>query len=355
MMKLKNRDGWWHVHGTTRNTKGEIVTIRRSTGLPATKEYRKAAQTRLAELERSGKYTRRPGKIREFQRSWETAKTPGRADAGNIQMFVDTFGDRRPDDVSPSEYRAFLQANFARPKTDAKAATMRRRRDSVSSFMRHVHEETKGDIDSDTMSMFTKLDLPQADNFRTYFLDADTRDRFVAAFPSQYRGAVGFMFHTGCRFSEMARLKWRDVDEPMGVVTFKNRKNRARIWRERTVPVSERAMSFLPVRRADNDTVFGDMPHRQLYRAHRSVCVSLGVDPPDVRFRIHDYRHTFATLSHHGGMDIANVAALIGDTVQTTIERYVHQTPWSLGKALAGVAGPVRAAPTGTVIGRGVT
>ena len=284
--------------------------------------------------------------------AWIKQKNPGKSDVGQVVGFLREFGKKRPGDVDPADYLAWLLRPDAKgwvKGRDVRPSTSARRRDAVNSLLNFFEWTHPGSVPK----FFAKPPLAAADNRRTYFLETDVRDAFIAAFPEGYRPLIAFLFHTGCRWSEMANLRWDDVEDKDATlcVTFRNRKNKSRTWCYRTIPLSTDAAATLSARGHPNEYVFTDPKHGgkvrydATYRLHRKVCKATGADPVGGTFRIHDYRHTWATLAHHQGMEIGNVAAMLGDTVQTTSRRYVHQTPRSLMNALDKIAAKPRPTP----------
>ena len=86
----------------------------------------------------------------------------------------------------------------------------------------------------------------------------------------------------------------------------------------------------------------GMLIHNDMYRLHRVISQQMDIGPNLKKgqyFRIHEYRHTWATLAHAAGMDISNVAKHIGDTIETAMRRYIPITAEALGDALEAVEG----------------
>jgi integrase len=189
----------------------------------------------------------------------------------------------------------------------------------------------------------------------TSFLSATTED---ADFPL-YRLAAA----TGMRRGEILGLRWRDVDLEAGRVSVRQQYTRQGSHLGFGPPKSKKSLRTVEI---DAGTVEALMSHRVSQAkgaGSTAVSGSVGFDlvfcrpdgsplDPNVvgrRFgrlvrkvdslpviRLHDLRHTHATLLLEDGVDVKTVSERLGhDSVQTTLELYGHVTPRMRANAAA--------------------
>ncbi len=124
---------------------------------------------------------------------------------------------------------------------------------------------------------------------------------------------------TGCRQGELRTLKWSEYRE--GNLYLRDSK-----VGPRTVWLSSSARSLLDSLPRTSDWAFpapsgnDAMPNESLYRVWRVVRVAAGL--PDLR--LHDLRHSFASLALRRGETLLTIGRLLGHLDPTTTLRYAH-------------------------------
>lgn len=167
---------------------------------------------------------------------------------------------------------------------------------------------------------------------------------------------VRLLLLTGARFGEVAAMRWEQLDLEGGVWT----KPAATTKQNKThrVPLSAAALSVLNKRRttADNSTspikrhttnraaqkdspwVFpgdGENGHMTTIRSFwAAICKRADIKGA----RVHDLRHTFASLLVSAGESLPVVGALLGHTQARTTSRYAHLMDDSLRSATEKIA-----------------
>jgi len=133
--------------------------------------------------------------------------------------------------------------------------------------------------------------------------------------------AVRLLIFTGCRLSEILNLRWDDVDWEHGCLNLRDSKTG-----QRFVPLGQFALDFLQntSRQAGNPFVCpGARPMRplvNLQRPWRRLRERAGLE--DVR--LHDLRHSFASMGAGVGMSLPVIGKLLGHTQAQTTMRYSH-------------------------------
>ena len=133
--------------------------------------------------------------------------------------------------------------------------------------------------------------------------------------------AVRLLMLTGCRLSEIQKLRWEHVDLEAGELRLPDTKTGARM-----VPLSKAAtavLSSLP-RDADNPWVIaGKKPGAHLTDLqHPWRRIRARAELDDVR--IHDLRHSFASRALALGESLPMIGKLLGHTQVQTTARYAH-------------------------------
>jgi len=134
--------------------------------------------------------------------------------------------------------------------------------------------------------------------------------------------AFRLLIVTGCRCSEIFRLRWDEVDLERGVLNLKDSKTGPK-----TVALSEAAITILEglPRVAGNPHVIVGWRHEQPYlgeaKAWERIRTRAGLE--DVR--IHDLRHAFASVAiSNSGASLALVGGALGHSSPASTGRYAH-------------------------------
>jgi integrase len=133
--------------------------------------------------------------------------------------------------------------------------------------------------------------------------------------------AIRMLMYTGCRLGEILSLKWTDVFLKEGYLHLKDSKTG-----EKTIPLNESAKEVLGKLKQENGNPYvfvGEKPGTCLTTLKRAWTKIRGLaNLKDVR--IHDLRHTFASLAIKQGVDLYTVSKLLGHKNIATTTRYAH-------------------------------
>ena len=149
--------------------------------------------------------------------------------------------------------------------------------------------------------------------------------------------ALLFMLLTGCRRGEALNAQWSQIDLHQRIWTKPSAETKQR--REHRVPISTAVVELLYRRRAEPVGAYifpGRLgaPLCDVRRTWQSVCKQTGIG----NVRIHDLRHTFASLVASSGQSLLVVGELLGHTTAQTTKRYAGLYDDSLRSAAEGVA-----------------
>lgn len=195
------------------------------------------------------------------------------------------------------------------------------------------------------------VQLPRDESIKEkmHFMTAAESLAVVMAHPPRYQPLMAFLRGTGARFGEATALTGRDfqLDVPQPTVRIekawkRDKNDRFYIGPPKTKK-SRRSISLPPslvkmmrplVEKAGPDgLVFttsygGPVRHSTFYEFWDTALTSLGYKGSGERPRIHDMRHTHASLMLGGGMSPFELSRRLGhESINTTVDRYSHLVP----------------------------
>ena len=146
---------------------------------------------------------------------------------------------------------------------------------------------------------------------------------------------------TGCRLSEIQTLKWDYVDFENAALHLPDSKSGSK-----TVHLGPPALKILiGIESIEGNpwVITGKLENTHLQepqRPWRRIRARAGLD--DVR--IHDLRHTFASIAVSGGHGLPMIGKLLGHTQVQTTARYAHLATDPVKRAAADVSASIEAA-----------
>jgi len=161
------------------------------------------------------------------------------------------------------------------------------------------------------------------------FLSADEMGRLGAALaeaertqthPSAVVAAIRLLCFTGCRAGEILTLRWEHVDFEGRRLNLADSKTGAK-----TIHLNAPALEVLAgiEQRPDNPFVLasrGQSYYQNLRRSWLALRKAVRLDG----VRLHDLRHSFASVGAAGGLSLPMIGALLGHTQPATTARYAH-------------------------------
>ncbi|MFZ4553667.1 MAG: tyrosine-type recombinase/integrase [Burkholderiales bacterium] len=169
------------------------------------------------------------------------------------------------------------------------------------------------------------------------FLSPDEARALLSACAPDLRSLVEAALLTGCRFSELARIKAGDVNLDRQTVHITSE---AKSGRGRHVPLNEAGKQLFAKLVSDNDrselvfrrpngSGWGKNHHvRPLQAANQAA----GIAPP---IRFHELRHTYASQLAQQGVDLLTISKLLGHAdTRITARHYAHLSDQTLRSAV---------------------
>ena len=197
-----------------------------------------------------------------------------------------------------------------------------------------------------------KCDLPQKEKFVGGFYNQTQVDELLDAIGDDpLKPAIMLGCYYGLRRSEIAGLRWQDIDFELGTISIRNtvvRHTKELIEREETKTIkSRRTLAILP----STEGFFLNLKRQQAanrlligskYIDSNKVCVHNNGEPfkpsyisqhfallltkyglPKIRF--HDLRHTAASLLIKSGLPYKQIQEMMGhELITTTMDTYGH-------------------------------
>lgn len=185
----------------------------------------------------------------------------------------------------------------------------------------------------------TFLNAAQLGAIGTALVDAEER----GANPSAV-AIIRLLAFTGARKSEIASLKWQEVDAERGYLRLGDSKTGAKV-----VPIGAPAIKVLSTipRVEGTDYVFpasGGKGHFQgTEKVWRAVREAAGFPS----LRLHDLRHSFASVGLARGDALPVIGAILGHADVKTTNRYAHLADDPVRRAADGISRTVHAAFSG--------
>ena len=178
-----------------------------------------------------------------------------------------------------------------------------------------------------------KLAKVKFSNQITRYLTMDEQERLLASYVAHVQPIILTLCYEGCRTQEALQLQWRHVDLARGTLYFDRTKN----GEPRTVPIHPRVMEAIQTIRDARGTLaeghvflnrlgqpYADTRDYRLpggnplRKAHKTACRRAGI----TEFRVHDWRHHWASRCVMEGIDLETIKRMGGWKSLRMLERY---------------------------------
>lgn len=189
----------------------------------------------------------------------------------------------------------------------------------------------------------------QREDERVAHLHDEEREALIRSYNPHANPPMLLLAYAGLRTQEALRLDWRDVDLRNGKLTIGG-STRTKSGRVRRVPLHRRPRMVLwglweaagrpsrgPVFFSAKGAPYSDTRGQggnPLAQAHITACKRAGV----VGFRVHDWRHDFATRFLAGGGDVRSLMQIMGWSTTRMVQRYVTYRDEQLAAIVARVS-----------------
>lgn len=139
---------------------------------------------------------------------------------------------------------------------------------------------------------------------------------------------VALLLYTGCRNGELLSLTWDNVYLDDGYLIIRNSlsKNKKTVYK----PLNKQALAILDSLPKGTHWVFYNQKTGKNYRTFRKAWLTALSVARLSNVRIHDLRHTFASLLVQNGIPLYHVSQLLGHSDTRITQRYAHLSPNNL-------------------------
>lgn len=181
----------------------------------------------------------------------------------------------------------------------------------------------------------------QENNERHRFLSGDEIARFLDALAKDENSTAAafleFLLYTGVRRSEALNAKWENVDMFKKVWFIPRSKN----GKHRHVILNAKALELLQRLPHINPYLFpGKLEGKPLNNPQK--CFIRTLERAGIKdFRIHDLRHTHASIAINNGASLYEVQHLLGHSQTKTTSRYAHLADETLRRVSDGVSSAI--------------
>ncbi|WP_397585819.1 tyrosine-type recombinase/integrase [Sphingorhabdus sp.] len=252
--------------------------------------------------------------IKTYKRSWE-------CDVSLLNNhLLPAFGSRYIDTITRRDIQKLITSRLDMGKAPGTC-------DRILILARHIFNSAiKWKTPGVKANPAKEVDLLKVDNKRERFLsEEEVRRLYSAVLASEnpmLKYIVPMLLLTGARKREVLDARWEDfdVDNRLWRIPF------TKSGRPRTVPMSDGVMSVLDTvpRIAGSPCVFPNPDTKKPY-----VAIHYAWDTARKRaglkdVRMHDLRHSFASILINSGRSLYEVQHLLGHTQVKTTERYAH-------------------------------
>lgn len=181
--------------------------------------------------------------------------------------------------------------------------------------------------DTNVKNPFNGFKLFEEDFIPTY-LNKDDCQRLLQACKRYGNGVfsayIALLIYTGCRAGELITLQWENVylDEGYFIIRNSLSKNKKTVYK----PLNDKARQVLQElkdAKLSNQWVFVNVNTGTHYKSFKKPWATV-LQMAQLDIRMHDLRHTFASLLIQQGVPIYHVSQLLGHSDTRITQRYAH-------------------------------
>jgi len=342
-------------NGGGRKVATKRITLGRTTTLNAD-EARKAARDILAAVRlgqdpaRERTLNRRTPIVREFVERYLTEEAELKLKPGTVANYRIYFRKHVIPEIGAVKMNALSSADVAKLHRKigvAKTVTANRVVEAISSLYRYaatVGVVEKGFNPTSGISAFREvrrerfLTSNELQRLGATLREAETvglpwntdekkstakhlpkLEKRLIVFSSYVTAAIRLLLFTGCRLREILRLRWNEIDFERGMIFLPDSKTG-----KRTVVLNAPALTVLnSLERIGGYVILGekfDRPRSDLNRPWSRITAHAKLET----LRIHDLRHSFASIGAGAGLGLPIVGKLLGHATPITTARYAH-------------------------------
>lgn len=140
----------------------------------------------------------------------------------------------------------------------------------------------------------------------------------------EFRALLWFAWWTGCRPSELRALRWEQISNDCQTAVMLEHKNDRKVAKPRTIFFPPNASAILRRHRKDKGSVFLNTRGRP-WTKNAVVCRMRRLrERTGLQGTAYAYRHSYATRALASGVGPADVAEIIGTSIEIISRNYAH-------------------------------
>lgn len=236
---------------------------------------------------------------------------------------ADFFGEKKFDRIEKKDVEDFI---FWRSRQTSKKTGKAITRDTVNLELVALNTIFKRLISAGILTDSPARDIKQLpENVRSFHvLSLEEGKIYLMACPQPLQDVASLMIETGMRPSEIYYLKRENVSLQKSYLQIENSKTKSsnrKVWLSNKASkiLRDRLKRFTGVYLFPKGESDGAPPTYQLNDQHRTA-----LDRINLKFRLYDCRHTFATRAVESGIDLLTLAHLLGHSSLDEVMRYAH-------------------------------
>jgi len=138
------------------------------------------------------------------------------------------------------------------------------------------------------------------------------------------------LMETGARSEALRTLKWEQVDMKTKLITLNPWGRNQTIKHRPIIPISDDLHSVLAIAKEQAENAWVLDHGGTINKSVERFCDRHGLQS----VASHTFRHTLATRMAEAGVEMRDIAAMLGDSIKTVENNYLHLSPQYLRGAL---------------------
>lgn len=272
-------------------------------------------------LDRSGKVYK-PSTLRGYERGWKKIEKP--------------LGKKKLADIRRPDIQAVVDKWIR--KGDMANSTIQNSLDPLRAiYRRALHRELVA------VNPTVGLEVPKASGKRDRIASREEAAALIAALPEGERALWATAFYGGLRRGELQALQWEDVDFSKGEIAVTATMDDVEGPQAPKSTAGLRAVPIIPpladelqkhqkrTKRSGADLVFGRTaadPFVATTARSRALAAWKKQKPPLAPIKLHECRHTFASMLIAAGCNAKDLSVVMGhSSISTTFDFYAKMMP----------------------------
>lgn len=255
-------------------------------------------------------------------------------EVGCCRTLARGLGKLHPEDLGSLTINSYRQQRskglLSGSKVQAKNSTIRRELTVLVAALNHACRQLV--IPPRSWPMIT---MPPASKPKSVVLEASELKTLIDCAVGRGKLFIQIASETAARRRSIETLRWEQVDLENRMIHFHDdiQTNKRKV----PVPVSDRLLPLLQAEKDASGTTFVMGGNAQLYGHFKRACEKALKLTGNSKFKAvspHTLRHSWATRAARAGVDLYQIAGVLGDSMQTVTENYLHHCPEHLRSAV---------------------